>query len=205
MRASDSMSFIDADKGNDDLILVDDNDIEIGFKEKIACHVGAGVLHRAFSVFIFNSKGELLIQKRADGKMLWHGFWSNSCCSHPRRGEDIEDAASRRIVEELGIACSLEYVYKFKYVANFSSKVSNGNDSADPDNSGDSYSIGSEREVCSVFIGRCDDKVVVDSDEISDFCWISIENLLQDISLNSEKYTPWFRMEIEELKKIGEI
>ncbi len=170
----------------DELILVDENDFEIGFKEKFACHIGFGILHRAFSVFIFNSKGELLIQKRADEKMLWNGFWSNSCCSHPRRDEDIKDAAARRIVEELGIACSLRYIYKFNYAANFES-------------------VGSEREVCSVFIGRCDDEVVVDSDEISDFRWIKIPDLLQDIFLNSEKYTPWFKLEVEELQKKGEI
>ncbi len=170
----------------DELILVDENDFEVGFKEKFACHVGTGVLHRAFSIFIFNSKGELLIHKRADEKMLWPRFWSNSCCSHPRRNESVEDATSRRIVEELGIACSLRYVYKFKYAAHFED-------------------IGSEREICLVFIGRCDDEVVVDDEEISDFCWIEIDDLLQDISLNSGKYTPWFRLELEELKKRGEI
>lgn len=170
----------------DDLILVDEDDCEVGFEEKIACHLGAGFLHRAFSVFIFNSKGELLIQKRADGKMLWPGFWSNSCCSHPRRGEEIEDAASRRIVEELGIACGLRYVYKFRYAAAFDD-------------------VGSEREVCSVFVGRCDDEVVVDDCEVSDFRWISAEELFRDVVVNGEKYTPWFRMELGEMRKLGEI
>ncbi len=170
----------------EELILVDESDYEVGWCEKVECHLGWGKLHRAFSVFIFNSKGELLIQRRAEGKMLWPGFWSNSCCSHPRRGEDIENAAARRIVEELGVACSLRYVYKFKYAASFED-------------------MGSEREVCSVFVGRCDDEVAVDVDEISEFCWIKIDDLLKDVSLNSGKYTPWFLKELEELKKMGEI
>lgn len=170
----------------EELILVDEEDCEIGFCEKVACHVDLGKLHRAFSVFIFNSKGELLIQKRAEGKMLWPGFWSNSCCSHPRRGEEIENAASRRIVEELGIACGLRYVYKFRYMAQFEDE-------------------GSEREICSVFVGKCDDDVVVDSEEISDFCWIGVNELFRDVFSNPEKYTSWFLKELEELKKKGEI
>ena len=170
----------------DELILVDEEDSEVGFLDKISCHLGFGVLHRAFSVFIFNSKGELLLQRRAEGKMLWPGFWSNSCCSHPRRGESIEDAASRRIVEELGIACCLRYVYKFRYSALFDS-------------------VGSECEVCSVFIGRCDDEVVVDDAEVSEFCWMGVDDLIRDVSLNPDRYTPWFRLEIEKLRKLGEI
>jgi len=166
----------------DDLILVDENDCEVGFREKFSCHVGFGVLHRAFSIFIFNGRGELLIQQRARGKMLWPGFWSNSCCSHPRRGEEIENAVARRLVEECGIACGLRYVYKFKYSAQFNK-------------------AGSENEVCSVFVGRCDDEVVVDPDEVESFRWVKIEDLLRDILENPEKYTPWFKMEIEELKK----
>jgi len=170
----------------DELILVDENDCEVGFKEKVACHVGGGVLHRAFSVFIFNSKSELLIQKRAEGKMLWGGSWSNSCCSHPRRGEEIENAASRRIVEELGIACGLKYVYKFMYSAAF------GN-------------AGSERELCSVFVGRCDDDAVANEDEVQDFCWIGVDDLFLDVSRNPEKYTPWFLKEIAELRRREEM
>lgn len=166
----------------EELILVDENDSEIGFEEKIACHLGSGMLHRAFSVFIFNTKGELLIQKRADEKMLWPGFWSNSCCSHPRRDEDIMDAAARRIVEELGIACSLNFIYKFNYAASFED-------------------IGSEREACHVFSGICDDEIVANDDEISDFRWIRICDLLEDASANPQKYTPWFLKELAELRK----
>lgn len=170
----------------DDLILVDEEDCEVGFMEKVACHVGWGKLHRAFSVFIFNSKDELLIQKRAEGKMLWGGFWSNSCCSHPRKGEAIEDAASRRIVEELGIACGLRYVYKFRYAAGFED-------------------VGSEKEVCSVFVGWCDDEPVLDLDEVSEFRWISSEDLFREVLEDCDRFTPWFLQEIEELKKKGEI
>jgi len=164
----------------DDLILVDEADCEVGFCEKIACHVGMGKLHRAFSVHIFNSRGELLIHRRAMEKMLWGGFWTNSCCSHPRRGESLENGVARRVVEELGIACSLKCIYKFRYAERFEE-------------------VGSEREVCSVFVGTCDDEPVVDPEEIIEVKWIGCEELLEDIGINPEKYTPWFKLELEEL------
>lgn len=170
----------------DDLILVDEEDCEVGFCDKVACHVGKGKLHRAFSIFIFNSRNELLIQKRAEGKMLWGGFWSNSCCSHPRRGESLENAAARRIVEELGIACGLRRVYKFLYSAEF------GNE-------------GSEREVCSVFVGRCDDEPVLNFDEVEEFRWVDVEELLREVLVSPELYTPWFKMELAELRRRKEL
>ena len=113
------------------LILVDSSDRETGQLDKSACHDGEGQLHRAFSVFIFNDAGELLIQQRAADKRLWPSFWSNSCCSHPRAGEAIDDAAERRCQQELGIAASLTFLYKFEYQAAYED-------------------IGSERELCSV-------------------------------------------------------
>ena len=94
------------------LILVNPKDEEIGWEDKARCHLGDGILHRAFSIFIFNDNNELLIQKRSDQKLLWPLFWSNSCCSHPRKGEKIESAAQRRMEEELGIKTRLKYLYK---------------------------------------------------------------------------------------------
>ncbi|MDH3353118.1 MAG: isopentenyl-diphosphate Delta-isomerase [Nanoarchaeota archaeon] len=166
----------------DELILVDEKDQEIGYKGKLACHIEKGLLHRAFSIFIFNSKKELLIQQRAKEKMLWPLFWSNSCCSHPRKGEAIENAAARRLVEECGIACELKYIYKFQYSAQFKDE-------------------GSENEVCSVFIGKSNTEINPNPDEIKDYKWIKVDNLLKNIKTNPELYTPWFKLEIAELKK----
>ena len=101
------------------LILVDDADHEIGHLDRANCHAGSGVLHRAFSLFIFNGNGELLLQQRAPGKRLWPLYWSNSCCSHPRRAESMDTAIHRRLHEELGLACPLHFLFKFQYQAQF--------------------------------------------------------------------------------------
>src|SRR5690606_1037381 len=99
------------DAASEDLLtLVDASAREIGQAPKPQGHVGAGVLHRAFSVFLFNDRGETLIQQRAPGKMLWGGYWSNSCCSHPRPGETTEEAARRRVREELALECELRFL-----------------------------------------------------------------------------------------------
>src|SRR5690606_14929915 len=101
------------------LVLVDADDREIGFLDKASAHDGEGVLHRAFSLFIFNPQGELLLQQRAADKRLWPGFWANSCCSHPRRGESMQDAIRRRLDEELGLDCALHFLFKFQYQARY--------------------------------------------------------------------------------------
>ena len=121
----------------EELILVDRADNEIGFISKADAHDGAGVLHRAFSLFLFNDAGELLLQQRAPGKRLWGGYWSNSCCSHPRWGEDIDAAAHRRLGEELGIRATLRPLFKFQYQAHFGER-------------------GSEHELCTVYVGSAD-------------------------------------------------
>lgn len=162
----------------DELILVNNDDQEIGYKEKSDCHLKEGVLHRAFSVFIFNSKNELLLQQRSAKKMLWPLYWSNTCCSHPRKDEDYEFAAKRRLMEELGISCDVEYLGKFQYQAKY----------------GD---VGSENEICAVLIGRYDGYMVANSKEVADYKWIDYEELLNDVDKNPDKYTPWFKSEIE--------
>jgi len=101
----------------EELILVDADDNETGFGTKADCHDGEGVLHRAFSLFLFNAEGELLLQQRGSQKRLWPGFWSNSCCSHPRRGETMPVATLRRLSDELNISAQLEYIYQFCYQA----------------------------------------------------------------------------------------
>jgi isopentenyl-diphosphate delta-isomerase len=116
------------------LILVDSADHEIGFLTKADAHLGTGTLHRAFSLFVFNPAGQLLLQQRAKGKRLWPGYWSNTCDSHPRRGENMDSAIHRRLPEELGLSAELEFLFKLQYRAQY-----------DPQ--------GAEHEVCWVYAG----------------------------------------------------
>jgi isopentenyl-diphosphate delta-isomerase len=161
----------------DALILVDDADRDVGRLSKARCHDGLGVLHRAFSLLIFNAAGDLLIQRRSAAKRLWPLYWSNSCCSHPRSGETMEAATRRRLLEELGLACPLKFLFKFQYQAQFDA-------------------TGSENELCSVFIGRCTLPVAVDPAEISEWRWVSPEALhAQLASAAASRFTPWFTME----------
>jgi isopentenyl-diphosphate delta-isomerase len=161
---------------NEPLILVDRHDKVLGYKTKVECHKGTGILHRAFSIFIFDSRKQLLIQQRSMQKLLWPLFWSNSCCSHPRKGETYEDAVNRRLLEELGIETQLVYLYKFVYQARFEN-------------------IGSEYELCSVYLGSSDQPPVVNPNEIADWKYIAPEQLDEHMALNPDDYSPWFKME----------
>jgi len=158
------------------LVLVDEHDRETGFLDKASAHHGQGILHRAFSLFVFNTDGELLLQQRAEGKRLWPGYWSNTCCSHPRRGETMETAIHRRLGEELGMQCEFQFQFKFQYQAQFES-------------------AGSEQELCSVFIGRSSDPVRADPAEILAWRWIDPDALHAELAANGEVFTPWFKME----------
>ena len=160
----------------EELILVDDTDRETGFLSKAACHDGDGVLHRAFSAFLFNDTGELLLQQRAASKRLWPGFWSNSCCSHPRRDETMEIATRRRLLEELNIDAPLQFVYKFQYQARYGA-------------------IGSERELCHVFLGKVRDEVRPNSEEISAIRYVALDELARELTDSPDGFTPWFRLE----------
>jgi isopentenyl-diphosphate delta-isomerase len=162
------------------LILVDDDDREQGYLSKAACHDGAGTLHRAFSAFLFNAPGELLLQQRAVSKRLWPGYWSNSCCSHPRRGESMSTATGRRLDEELNLAADLRFVYKFRYQAPF----------------GD---LGSEHELCHVFLGRIDADVRPNEEEIAAIRFVSAQTLDTELSEHPERFTPWFKLEWDAL------
>ena len=163
------------------LILVDDADQEIGHLDRANCHAGSGILHRAFSLLIFNGNGELLLQQRAAGKRLWPLYWSNSCCSHPRRSESMEAAIHRRLMEELGLACPLHFLFKFQYQAQFDAG-------------------GAERELCSVFIGRCNARVRVNPQEIRAWRWIPTAALeLEMAGPEAANFTPWFRLEWERI------
>ncbi len=164
---------------SDALILVDEADRRLGHMSKERCHEGRGLLHRAFSLLIFNGHGELLVQQRAPTKRLWPLYWSNSCCSHPRVMESMEDATRRRLHEELGISCPLHFLFKFQYQAQFDA-------------------TGAEHELCSVFVGRSDAPLVINRGEIQDFRWISPDVLQREMSGSDRtKYTPWFMLEWE--------
>ena len=158
------------------LILVDLDDMETGVMSKAECHDGDGTLHRAFSLFLFNEHGELLLQQRASGKRLWPGFWSNSCCSHPRHGESLEVAAERRLQDELHVRATLEYVYKFSYQASFQNR-------------------GSEHELCHVFLGTLDSDITRNETEIEALRFVSADQLEEAFRANPEQFTPWFIME----------
>jgi len=175
--STDVVSFDD-----EPLILVDEDDREIGFIDKASAHVGQGVLHRAFSLFVFNPQGKLLLQQRAPGKRLWPGFWSNTCCSHPRRGETLDKAIHRRLNEELGLQCPLQYLFKFEYQAQFDAE-------------------GAEHELCWVYAGRSADMPTVNVNEISALRYISPDALDAEIAARPQTFTPWFKIEWERLRR----
>lgn len=161
---------------SDPLILVDEADREIGSLSKAECHTGHGTLHRAFSVFLFNPAGELLLQQRSAHKTLWGGYWSNSCCSHPRLGEQVKEAAVRRVQEELGVSCDPQFLYKFQYQAQF----------------GDA---GAEHELCWVYAATITEPVRANIDEIAAFEFVEPEALTRAIAAHPERYTPWLKLE----------
>ncbi len=164
------------------LILVDADDEPVGYLDKAGCHDGEGILHRAFSLFVFDPQGRLLLQQRAPGKRLWPGYWSNSCCSHPRRHETMAQAVERRLHEELGMSSELEYLYKFTYHAAY----------------GD---LGSERELCWVYIGRGEGDPTVNRNEISAWRWIAPDELDRELAQNPEAFTPWLKLEWSRLRQ----
>lgn len=159
------------------VILVDKNDNQVGLMPKLEAHE-KGILHRAFSIFIFNSKYELLLQKRASSKYHSGGLWTNTCCSHPKEGEDTLDAANRRLDEEMGIKTSLRKVYDFIYKAELDNQLT-------------------EHEFDHVFYGVCDNNPILNKDEAEDFKWVDMETLNNDIIKNEDNYTVWFKIAFE--------
>lgn len=164
------------------LILVDADDREVGSLGKEACHDGGGILHRAFSLFLFDDQGRLLLQRRSKEKRLWPKYWSNTCCSHPRYGETMEVATARRLREELNTAADVEFVYKFEYQARFSDR-------------------GSENELCWVYLGRLGQAVSANEAEIEELRYVSANDLNQEIDAVPERFTPWFKMEWKRLNE----
>ena len=167
---------------SDTLILVDGKDNEIGYEEKQEIHRNPVPLHRAFSIFIFNKAGRMLIQRRNSKKVTWGGVWSNACCSHPRKGESLQDAARRRLKEELGFATELRHLFHFTYDAVWNKEWG-------------------EHEFDHVFVGEYDGEVKPDKEEAEDYRWADVDELVKDMKSHPERYTPWFRMIIERVIK----
>lgn len=157
----------------DQVILVDKNDNQIGRCGKLKAHQ-LGLLHRAISVFIFSPKGDWLLQQRAEGKYHSGGLWSNSCCSHPRPAEPAAAAAHRRLREEMGFDCDLKEAYSFIYRTVFDNGLI-------------------EHEYDHVFIGTSTAKPHPDSAEVANWQWIAPEALAQDLRRHPQHYTYWFR------------
>ena len=156
------------------VILVDGNDNPIGKEEKVKCHLPNGKLHRAFTALIFNKEGKLLLTRRSDSKMLWPGEWDGTVASHPREGETYVSSAERRMPEEIGITCQMNYVNKFEYHVPYKD-------------------IGSENEVCGTLVGVVDDfdESSLIKDEISAIKWISPDELKTELENNLDIYCPW--------------
>ena len=156
------------------VILVDQNDNPIGKEDKVKCHLPNGKLHRAFSALIFNGEGKLLLTKRSEGKMLWPNEWDGTVASHPRESETYVSSAERRMPEEIGIVCKMNYVNKFEYHVPYKD-------------------IGSENEICGTLIGTIDnfDNSRLIKDEISDVKWINPDELKNELKQNRDIYCPW--------------
>ncbi len=168
---------------SEDLILVDARDHIVGTAPKIEVHRPGGVLHRAFSIFIYAATGHVLLHQRSKEKPLWPGFWTNSCCSHPRSGESYEQATHRRLQEELGIQTTLTRLYQFEYRADF------GN-------------VGSEHELCAVYLGCFDEPVPIipHPEEVAAWDWVEITTVDQWVDANPDRCTPWFLLEWQALR-----
>lgn len=167
------------------VILVDKNDNEIGLEEKIAAHLRGGKLHRAFSIFIFNSSGQLMLQKRAKGKYHAGGLWSNACCGHPRPNEKTGASAVRRLKEEMGFDCVLNEKSNFIYKVSFGNNIT-------------------EHEFLHIFIGNFDGLPALNPEEVEDWKWVDVESLKIDMEKNSQKYTPWFIISLQLVLKMIE-
>ncbi len=162
---------------SEQIILVDEKDREVGTEEKLRVHQ-EGKLHRAFSIFVFNSDGKLLLQQRAKTKYHSGGLWANTCCSHQRLGEKLEEAIHRRLKEEMGFDCDLKKIFSFIYKVNFDNGLT-------------------ENELDHVFVGRFSGTPNPGKTEVETWKWISLNELKKDIGKNPEKYTYWLRVCID--------
>lgn len=164
---------------HEEVILVDERDAPVGVAPKLAVHV-EGRLHRAFSVFVFDPQGRMLLQRRADGKYHSAGLWSNTACGHPRPGEGTADAAARRLHEEMGFRCALERRTEMIYRADVGAGLV-------------------EHEFDHIFVGTFDGDPRPHPDEVSEWRWMASADLRAHVAASPERYTPWFRKAMDEL------
>lgn len=169
-----------ANNADEKVVLVDEADNDIGSEEKIKAHENGGVLHRAFSIFIFNDRGEMLLQKRADHKYHCGGLWTNTCCSHPRPGESLSEATHRKLLQEMGFDTDLKEILSFTYRASFENGLT-------------------EHELDHVFIGFYNNEPKLNHEEASKSTWIKLDALETDVRDNPEKFTPWFKIVLEKV------
>jgi isopentenyl-diphosphate delta-isomerase len=163
-----------------EVILVNQEDKKIGKEEKIKAHK-KGKLHRAFSIFIFNKKGEILLQKRSQRKYHSGGLWSNACCSHPRPGKKILAEAKRRLKEEMGIETKLKKIFKIHYRIDVGNLV--------------------ENEIDHVFVGYFEGDPKINKNEVESFRWENLKKVREDLNKNPENYTAWFKIILPKLVK----
>ena len=154
----------------EEVILVDKNDVEVGTMEKMEAHRDGGTLHRAFSVFVFNTDGDLLLQRRAEHKYHSGGLWTNTCCSHPRPGETVREAANRRLVEELGMECKLVELFSFEYKAELDGGMT-------------------EWELDHVLLGLSDLDPQINPDEVAEYKYMPLSEIDLDLKSNPDHYT----------------
>ncbi len=165
------------------VILVNEHDEEIGLMEKMEAHE-KGELHRAFSIFVFNKEGKMLLQRRALSKYHSAGLWTNTCCSHQRSGETTMDAAHRRLGEEMGFDTELEEKFSFIYKVNFSNGLS-------------------EHEYDHVLFGHYDDAPNINPDEVAEYKYVSINEIKEAMELDKSQFTFWFMVAFDQLEQKG--
>lgn len=162
----------------DNVILVDENDVQIGTMPKLEAHQKA-VLHRAFSVFVLNNKNQIMLQQRAEHKYHSPLLWTNTCCSHQRESETNLQAGSRRLYEEMGFTTDLKELFHFIYKAPFDNGLT-------------------EHELDHVMIGYCNENPKINPDEVASWKWMHIEEIKEDIAQNPQIYTVWFKIIFDE-------
>ena len=166
--------YSEVDNMTEFVILVDGNDKPIGLEEKVKCHLPDGKLHRAFTALLFDTDGKLVLTRRSSSKMLWPGDWDGTFASHPREGETYASSAERRMPEEMGLKCNMDYLFKFEYHVPYKD-------------------VGSENEVCGTLIGvvEKDTKFNLIEDEISEIKCLSADELSSELKDKPEIYCPW--------------
>jgi len=165
------------------LILVASDDSVTGHASKRMAHLGSGRLHRAFSIFLFSPTGKVLLHRRSENKPLWPGYWTNSCCSHPREGESYDQATRRRLREELGVEAALQRLYRFEYQAHYGDE-------------------GAEHELCTVYVGCIAESAPISCNplEIAAWGWFDLEQVDERVAADGRAFTPWFLLEWARLR-----